>query len=312
MMPLHIRALLIGFVLDLLIGGPEWFPHPVRLIGAFIRHLETVLRARAKNLRRAAPVLAVATLAMTMGAAGLLLWVLALFGEWPLTIGMSLLSWMCLSVKNLADEANGVARALERGLLDGRAQVARIVGRDTAELNEREVICATVETVAENAVDGVISPLIYLALGGPVLGMGFKAASTLDSMVGYLNETYRDIGWFSAKLDDILNYIPARIGGLLMCAVAPLCGLNGRCAFRIMLRDHKNHKSPNCAWPEGAASGALGIKLGGTHSYFGKLVEKPSIGDDLRAPKLSDISKANRLLYGSALLMMLAITLLTA
>lgn len=307
MIPFHIWALLIGFGLDLLIGDPEWFPHPVRLIGAFIRRLEAVFRARVKHLRRAAPLLTLATTLLSMGTSALLLWSLSLLGKWPLLIGMSFMSWTCLSTKNLAEEANGVAHALGRSLPEGRRQVARIVGRDVAGLSEREIICATVETVAENTVDGVISPMLYLAIGGPLLGMGFKAASTLDSMVGYLDAKYKDIGWFSAKLDDLLNYLPARIGGLLMCVVAALCGLDGQRAFMVMMRDHKNHKSPNCAWPESVASGALGIKLGGTHRYFGKLVEKPGIGDDLRAPEIGDIGKANRLLYGSALLMLLMI-----
>ena len=176
------------------------------------------------------------------------------------------------------------------------------MGRDTQSLSEEEIIKATVETVAENTTDGVISPLIYAALGGPVLLWAFKAASTLDSMVGYLDEKYRDIGWSSARLDDVLNYIPARVTALLMCAGALLTGLDAKNALRIVRRDHANHLSPNCARSEAAAAGSLHIQLGGTHTYFGKTVVKPTIGDDDRPAQRADISRVNRLLYASSAL----------
>ena len=166
------------------------------------------------------------------------------------------------------------------------------------------------ETVAENTTDGVIAPMLCLILGGPILAMGFKAASTLDSMVGYLDEKYRDIGWSSAKLDDVLNFIPARLTGLMMCLVAPLCRLDGRNALRIMRRDHANHLSPNCAWSEAAAAGALHVQLGGTHMYFGKPVEKPTIGDDDRVVEPNDILRTNRLLYATACLLALIAAIL--
>ena len=204
----------------------------------------------------------------------------------------------------------GVEKALGQGVAAGRTQVARIVGRDTQDLSEEEIIKATVETVSENTTDGVISPLLYAAIGGPILLWGFKAASTLDSMVGYLDEKYRDIGWSSARLDDVLNYIPARLTALLMVIASYLIGLDGKNAFRIVRRDHANHKSPNCAWSESAAAGALHIQLGGTHNYFGKPVEKPTIGDADRPAERADIRRANRLLYTSSLLMMVLIVLI--
>jgi adenosylcobinamide-phosphate synthase len=188
--------------------------------------------------------------------------------------------------------------------------VARIVGRDTQSLNEEEIIKATIETVAENTTDGVISPLFYAAIGGPVLLWGFKAASTLDSMVGYLDEKYRDIGWSSAKLDDVLNYLPARITALLMCLAAFFTGMDGKHAWRIVRRDHANHKSPNCAWSEAAAAGAMHIQLGGTHDYFGKPIEKPTIGDADRPAQREDIGKVNRLLYVTSGMMMAVILLI--
>ena len=297
---LNIAAMLAGFLLDLLIGDPEGWPHPVIWIGKYISRAEARLRARGGNLRIGAVWLTLNTVLIAMLATAGLLFVLSLLGHWALFIGMTLLSWTALSAKCLAMEARGVAAALRESLERGRTQVGRIVGRDTRELSEAEIICATVETVAENTTDGVIAPMLFLALGGPVLAMGFKAASTLDSMVGYLDERYRDIGWSSAKLDDLLNFLPARICGALMCVCAPLCGLSARGAWRILLRDHANHLSPNCAWSESAAAGALGVRLGGTHSYFGKTIVKPTIGDARREIEIADIGRTNRLMYAAS------------
>ena len=305
--PTHIFALIVGAALDLLIGDPEWFYHPVRLIGKYISFAEK--RAKMDNpppatLRRRAVLVACSTVAVTAAATWLILLLLKRLGCWPHFIGMSLLCWMCLSARNLADEADGVRRALNIGLREGRARVARIVGRDTAHLSEREIICATIETVAENLSDGVISPMLWLAVGGPVLGMAFKAASTLDSMIGYMDEKYRDVGWFAAKADDVWNFIPARVTALLMCLCAFPLGLDGRRALSTVGRDHANHLSPNCAWPESAAAGALGVQLGGDHEYFGKTVHKPTIGDDIRPPEPLDIARTNRLMFAAAGLML--------
>ena len=308
-MPDHIIALIVGFLLDLWIGDPAWLYHPVCIIGKYISFAEKKLRACGGNLRGSAVILTASTVLLTMTVITLILWGASLLGRWPLLIVMALLDWMGIAVTCMAKEARGVEKALEGSVEAGRKQVARIVGRDTQTLSEKEIIKATVETVAENTTDGVISPLIYAAIGGPVLLWGFKAANTLDSMVGYLDEHYRDIGWSSARLDDIFNYIPARITALLMCISAPLFGMDGKNALRIVLRDHRNHKSPNCAWSEAAAAGALHVQLGGTHDYFGKPIEKPTIGDDDRPVCCEDIGKANRLLYGASVLMMVLIVL---
>ena len=238
----------------------------------------------------------------------LMMWLLSLWGRIPLFIGMTLMNWMGIAVTCMAREARGVEKALDRGLPDARKQVARIVGRDTQNLNEEEIIKATVETVAENTTDGVISPMFWALLGGPVLLWGFKAVNTLDSMVGYMDEKYRDIGWSSARLDDIMNYIPARMTAVLMICAAYLTGLDGRNAFRIVRRDHRNYKSPNCAWSEAVAAGALHLQLGGTHDYFGKPVDKPTIGDADRPAEQKDIRRANRLLYVTGGLMTILIT----
>ena len=298
-----IAALLAGLLLDLLLGDPEWLYHPVRLIGKLISGLEKRFRARGGNLRRSAVALTAVTVGTTMAAAALILGLLSLGGRIPLFIGMTLMNWMGIALKCMAKEARGVEKALDESLPAARKQVARIVGRDTQNLNGEEIVKATVETVAENTTDGVISPLFWGLLGGPVLLWGFKAASTLDSMVGYMDEKYRDIGWSSARLDDLLNYIPARLTALLMVCAAYLTGMDGKNAFRIVCRDHANHKSPNCAWSEAAAAGALHIQLGGTHEYFGKPVEKPTIGDADRPAEPQDIRQANRLLYAAGGLM---------
>ena len=305
-----ILALMIGFVLDLLLGDPEWLYHPVCIIGKYISFMEKKLRKRGGNLRKSAVFLTASTVLLTMAVVAVLMWLLSLIGRIPLLIGMSLLNWMGIAVTCMAKEARGVAKALDKGVDAGRTQVARIVGRDTQSLNEEEIIKATIETVAENTTDGVISPLFYAAIGGPVLLWGFKAASTLDSMVGYLDEKYRDIGWSSAKLDDVLNYLPARITALLMCLAAFFTGMDGKNAWRIVQRDHANHKSPNCAWSEAAAAGAMHIQLGGTHDYFGKPIEKPTIGDADRPAQREDIGKVNRLLYVTSGMMMAVILLI--
>lgn len=302
-----IAALIAGFLLDLLLGDPEWLYHPVRLIGKYVSFAEKRLRARGGDLRKSAVVLTGSTVLLTLAAAAGILALLRTAGRIPVFAGMAVMNWMGIAARCMAKEAGGVEKALGRGTGEARKQVARIVGRDTDRLNEEEIIKATVETVAENTTDGVISPLFWGLIGGPVLMWGFKAASTLDSMVGYMDEKYRDIGWSSARLDDALNWIPARLTALLMTAAAFLTGLDGRNAFRIVRRDHANHRSPNCAWSEAAAAGALHIQLGGTHEYFGKPVEKPTIGDADRPAEREDIRRAVRLLYGTSILMMILI-----
>ena len=307
----YMLALTAGFALDLLLGDPEWLYHPVRLIGKYISWMEKRLRKRGGNLRKSAVFLTASTVLLTMAAAVLILLLLSLLGRWPRMIGMALLDWMGLAMTSMAKEARGVQSALKQGVEAGRRQVARIVGRDTANLSAEEVVKAAVETVAENTTDGVISPMIYAFIGGPVLLWGFKAASTLDSMVGYLDEKYRDIGWSSAKLDDALNFVPARLTAGLMILAAYILRLDGRNAARIVRRDHANHKSPNCAWSEAAAAGALHIQLGGTHDYFGKPVYKPTIGDDGRPAASADIGKTVGLLFGAAGLMLLILAAIT-
>lgn len=305
-------ALALAFLLDLAIGDPAWLPHPVRLIGRYIAWAEGRLRAGCRRLRLGAVALALSAVLPCALAAALAEWLLGLWGPAPLMAGRVVMAWWGLSAGSLALEARWVRRALDQGLDQGRRQVARIVGRDTGQLSREEVVKATVETVAENTTDGVVAPMLYFALGGPALLWAFKAASTLDSMVGYLDEKYRDIGWFSARLDDAFNFLPARLAGPLMALCAfPLfpLGLKGGRAWAVLVRDHKNHLSPNCAWTESAAAGALGIQLGGSHRYFGKVVVKPAIGDALRPAQPRDIFRMNALMLLTSLLALALILL---
>src|SRR5699024_619925 len=279
----HLTALLIGFCLDLLLGDPHWAPHPVRAIGALISGLEKVLRKLFPKSHggelAGGVVLVLLTLLIPTVLTVLLLWGCWLISPW-LALGVeSVVSYQLLATKSLAVESRKVYDALKTGDLDkARYAVSMIVGRDTDRLDEAGVTRAAVETVAENASDGVIAPLIFLAIGGAPLGMFYKAANTMDSMVGYKNDKYLYFGWAAARWDDVLNFIPARLSGVLMCLAAWLCGLDGKEAWRIFRRDRKNHKSPNSAHTEAACAGALGVQLAGSNYYFGKLVEKPTIG----------------------------------
>ena len=212
-------------------------------------------------------------------------------------------SFQILATKSLKTESMKVYDALKEGDLEkARYAVSMIVGRDTQALNEEGVAKAAVETVAENSSDGVVAPLLFLAIGGPVLGFFYKAVNTLDSMVGYKNDKYLYFGRFSAKLDDVLNYIPARISGLLLVAASPLAGLSISGAWRIWLRDRRNHASPNSAQTEAAAAGALEVQLAGDAYYFGKLYKKPTIGDPIRSVEYEDIRRMNRLMYAGVIL----------
>ena len=295
-------AIIAGFVLDLIVGDPPWLPHPVRLIGWLISKTEKRIRKTcrtSKALRRGAVALLVAVSLITAVLCGGILYGLSRLGQIWWFIGMVYFSYTALATSCLAREAKKVGEALKHNLEAGRKRLSYIVGRDTAALQEDEIVQATVETVAENTTDGAVSVLLYLFIGGPVFAYFYKAVSTLDSMVGYRDDKYRDIGWASARFDDVLNFIPARISGILMAVAAYLCRLDGKSAFAILWRDHANHLSPNCAWTEAAAAGALGLQLGGPHEYFGKTVVKPTIGDARKQADLADIRRMNRLMYAT-------------
>ena len=305
----HLTALLLGFCIDLLLGDPRWLYHPVQAIGWLIVKLEPPLRRAFPDSDRGQVRAGVALVILVVGITGLVsggvLWGLHRLHPMAGFAGEVILCWLILAAKSLRTESMKVVKALENGTLDdGRRAVSMIVGRDTEHLSEAEVLKAAVETVAENASDGILAPLLFAAVLGPVGGICYKAVNTMDSMVGYKNDRYLYFGRAAAKLDDVLNFLPARISGFLMAAAACL-GFDGKNAFRIFFRDRKNHASPNSAHTEAACAGALGLQLGGTHDYFGKPVVKPTIGDDLRAVTRGDVAAANRLALTTALLALL-------
>lgn len=307
--PFSPAALVLGCILDLAIGDPERFPHPVRWIGRLISWLEGLLRKPAESAGRAkamGAVLALATVAAVYAVTLFVLFISYEVSPYLCFFVSALFVWAGLSTRSLADEAKGVLKALETGGLEAaRKRLSRIVGRDTRNLSEGDVLRATVETVSENTSDGIIAPLFYLAIGGPALMMAYKAVNTLDSMVGYKNEKYRDFGWFSARLDDGANFIPARLSGALAVTAAFILGYNWKSSARVALRDGGKHPSPNSGVPEAAFAGALGLRLGGPSSYGGVISDKPHIGDGGRPFTPEAVRMSVKLMWTAALLMLL-------
>ncbi len=306
----HTIALAAGYLLDLLIGDPRWLYHPVCLIGNLIALLEKGIRKifpKTEKGELSGGVLEVVLVCLiSLGVPWVVLSVL--YRYMPLA-GLALETFWCyqlLATKSLKDESMKVYDRLKNGTIEeARYAVSMIVGRDTAELTEEGVTKAAVETVAENGSDGVIAPMLYMALGGVPLMFLYKGINTMDSMLGYKNDRYLYFGRCAAKLDDLANYIPARISGWLMVAAAFLTGMDGKNAAKIYKRDRRNHASPNSAQTEAAVAGALRVQLAGNAYYFGKLYEKPTIGDKLREVEPEDIRRANRLLYGASVLSVL-------
>lgn len=304
---ISIASLLMGFLLDLCFGDPHWLPHPIRLIGKLISLLEKAMDTcftKSKTTQRWAGIglVIIVTLLSTAVPLGILI-----LAHWihPVLhfVVSSIFCYQIFATKSLKTESMKVYTQLEHHNLEGaRKAVSMIVGRDTAQLNEEQIAKAAVETVAENTSDGVIAPLIFMLVGGVPLGFFYKAVNTMDSMVGYRNDRYRYFGTAAAKLDDILNYIPARISAYLMVLTALIMSFDGKHALTIYQRDKRNHASPNSAHTEAVCAGALHIQLAGDAYYFGKLHKKPTIGDADRPIETEDICRANRLLYGTAII----------
>ena len=308
MLKYHLAAFFLGFIMDLLFGDPYWLPHPIRLIGNLIAQAEKLFykdgkRDQKKEYRGGC--MTVLTVLLVTGLVTCIL-LFAAYRLHPL-LGARvemIMTYQILAIKSLKDESMKVYDRLQHGTLeDARHAVSMIVGRDTQNLTEEGVVKAAVETVAENTSDGVIAPMLYTALGGPVLGFLYKAVNTMDSMIGYKNDRYLYFGRAAAKLDDVVNFVPARISACLMVAATTfLKDGNPRRAWKIYRRDSRKHASPNSAQTESVCAGALGIQLAGDASYFGKIVKKPYIGDPVRQVETEDIKRTNRLMYITAFL----------
>ena len=321
----HIFAFIAGFVLDLLIGDPHFIPHPVRLIGSLISFCDKRLNCDAgyniseKKLNltkyKRGMLLAFTVIFATFAMSVIIIVAAYSINLYAGVIAEAVMTWQILATKCLRVEGMRVYDALRTDGIDaGRRAVSMIVGRDTSVLDAAGVTRAAVETIAENTSDGVIAPMLYTAIGGPVLGFVYKAVNTMDSMLGYKNDKYMYFGRFAAKLDDVVNFIPARISAYLMIAAAFIGGrqFDGKNAYRIFKRDRFNHASPNSAQTEAAMAGALDVQLAGNAYYFGKLYEKPTIGDPIRPVEPEDIKRANRLMYAASILGVVVFGLLSA
>ena len=311
---LTLSAVFIGFFVDCILGDPIWFlPHPVVLIGKLIsfseKHLRRIFPKTPKGELAAGAVMSFAVPLISAGAAfGILYLCFVIHPLVYLAVG-SFMSWQIFAARCLQKEAMKVVRCLEKdGIEAARKQVGMLVGRDTDRLSEEEVLRAAVETVAENTSDGVIAPLFFMMLGGPVGGFFYKAINTMDSMVGYKNEKYLYFGRFAAKMDDVVNFIPARLSALGMIVSASVLGFDGKNAARIWKRDRRKHASPNSAQTESVCAGAMHIRLGGPASYFGVIHDKPTLGDPDRPIGRADVSGSCRLMYGTTVFWLILFT----
>jgi adenosylcobinamide-phosphate synthase len=305
-MKLTLISITLGFILDFILGDPHSFPHPVRWIGLFITKLEGILRPLVKTKRGeliAGGILAFTVIIISTGLPLLILHVSYMVHPYLKVLIESIFCYQILATKSLKAESMKVYQSLKDNKLEeARYHVSMIVGRDTKTLSDIGIAKAAVETVAENTSDGSIAPLLFLFIGGAPLGFLYKAVNTMDSMIGYKNDKYLYFGRVAAKLDDLLNYIPARLSSHIMIAASYLLGFDGKNAYKIYKRDRYNHASPNSAHTESVCAGALRIQLAGDAYYFGKLYKKPYIGDDLKEITYHDISNANKLLYVTAIL----------
>lgn len=307
-MEYHIISFFFGFLLDLLLGDPYWLPHPIRLIGWLIAKVENCFLGKNKDRSEKKEfwqgIFTVIIVLFGTAAATTLILFLAYYINCYLGVAIeTIMTYQILSTKCLKVESMKVYHCLKsQSLSEARTAVSMIVGRDTERLDEEGVAKAAIETVAENTSDGVIAPMLYTALGGPILGFLYKAVNTMDSMIGYKNGRYLYFGRAAAKLDDFVNFIPARISAYMMIVASFFGGkgFSGKRAYYIHKRDNRNHASPNSAQTESVCAGALGIRLAGDASYFGNIVKKPYIGDSVRAVEYEDIKRVNRLMYLTA------------
>ena len=314
-MTISLVALVIGYILDLIFGDPYWMPHPVRFIGILISIVEKVIRRFMPKTKRGEYIGGIILTVMVVSISMVIPLVIILMAKSINTyLALIVESFMCyqiLATKSLKVESMKVYDELAKNdLYSARKAVSMIVGRDTKDLTFSGVAKAAVETVAENTSDGIIAPMIFIAIGGAPMGFFYKAINTMDSMVGYKNEKYINFGRFAAKLDDVVNYLPARISAYEMILSSFFLRYDYKNAFKIYKRDRYNHASPNSAQTESVCAGALDVQLAGNAYYFGKLYEKPTIGDDIREINYDDIKKANRLLYCTSFISIVIISII--
>ena len=314
-MTISLVALVMGYILDLIFGDPYWMPHPVRFIGNLISILEKVIRRFMPKTKRGEYIGGIILTVMVVSISMVIPLVIILMAKSINTyLALTVETFMCyqiLATKSLKVESMKVYDELAKNdLPSARKAVSMIVGRDTKDLTFSGVAKAAVETVAENTSDGIIAPMIFIAIGGAPMGFFYKAINTLDSMVGYKNERYINFGRFAAKLDDVVNYLPARISAYQMILSSFFLRYDYKNAFKIYKRDRYNHTSPNSAQTESVCAGALDVQLAGNAYYFGKLYEKPTIGDDIREINYDDIKKANRLLYCTSFISIVIISVI--
>ena len=300
-------AMLLGFLLDCLLGDPRTIPHPVVCMGKLISWLEKAFRALFPKTRLGENLAGGCIWLVTVAVSFLIPWGLlklaGMVSSWLRLLLQAIFCWQVLAAKSLRQESMKVYEALKTGTIeDARYAVSMIVGRDTQALDADAVARAAVETVAENCSDGVIAPMLYFALGGGPLAFAYKAVNTMDSMLGYVEPPYQNVGLVPARMDDVCNYLPARISGIMMLLAGGLLGLNFRNGWKIFLRDRYNHASPNSAQTESACAGLLGLRLAGDAWYHGVLHKKKYIGDALRPITPEDIPLSDRLMYATAVL----------
>lgn len=302
LLAMNVLDLILAVVLDLIIGDPYWFPHPVIYIGKLISKLDKLGRVLCKTNVQIKAFGGIIVVVVAFSSFLVPFIILKISSEvfWLYHIFNIILLWTTIATKGLHKEGKKVYDSLVKNDIDdARVKLSYIVGRDTKTLSEYEIVRADVETIAENTADGVIAPILYAIIGGAPLAMMYKGINTMDSMLGYMNEKYKYIGFFPAKTDDVFNFIPARITGFLICLAAPLVGGNITQSIKVMIRDRKNHKSPNCAYPEGAAAGAMRVQLGGTNVYFGEKMYKPTIGNKIKDLGKEHIVDTIKLMYGA-------------
>lgn len=298
-------SIIIAVILDFIIGDPYSFPHPVKLMGNIINFEEKVIRKISNSkffLKLGGLIIVAVNISLGFLIPFMLLNALK---EYKLIYNIVniYLIYTCIAARSLHYEAMKLSQAIDNGIQDARKKLSYIVGRDTSNLNETDIIRATVETVAENTSDGVIAPLLFIMILGAPGGLAYKFVNTMDSMLGYMNDKYIDLGYFPAKVDDAFNFFPARITGILMC-VSSFMKFNVESGIRVMIRDRKKHKSPNSGYPEAAVAGLLGIQLGGNSYYHGELVKKPTIGDKFSLMDKKTIYDTIQIMYRSEMFML--------